>query len=77
MLIHLLSQPDDGPVSIGPDVKPADREFLKATCAATVLLYQISFMSAFDAKRAAEGFEAITRDAVRNIYGICDEELPT
>ena len=76
MLVHLMRLPGDGKVSTDT-VSSTDMEFLKATCAITVLMYQICYMAGFDAKRAVEGFEALTVDVKKKIYDICDEELPT
>jgi len=75
MLVRLLKQPGDGPVSI-VDLSDRDKEFLKATCTVTVLLYQICHMAGFSAADAVEGFAALTTNIDKTIYSICDEELP-
>jgi hypothetical protein len=76
MLIKLLQQPDDGPVDIS-GLDEGERDFLKATCTLTVLLYQICFMAKFEAELALQGYAALTVAVLPTIYAICDEELPS
>jgi hypothetical protein len=70
LLIELFRLPNDGPV-IGVDEFTEDqREFMKATCAATVLLYNICYTAGFDASEAKRGLKALELEKL--IDGICE-----
>jgi hypothetical protein len=69
MLIQLLTEPDDGPVSIGDDLSDRDLEFLKAASAANVLLYLICYTAGFDEAEAMRGIEAL--EIERHVKEIC------
>lgn len=75
MLRHLLKMPGDGKVE-ATGYTEAETEFMKATCAHVVMLYQICFMAGFDAANAMKGVEALTVETKKMVYEICDEELP-
>jgi hypothetical protein len=69
MLIALLSQPDDGPVDIS-GLSEVDARFLGASCAATVLLYNICYTADFDANEAMKGVAAL--EMARHVEEICE-----
>lgn len=69
MLIALLSQPNDGPVDIS-GLSEAEARFLEATCAVTVLLYNICHTAGFDADEAMKGVAAL--EIARHVEEICE-----
>jgi hypothetical protein len=70
MLVELFRQPDDGPI-IGIDEFSNDqREFMKTTCASTVMLYTICYIAGFDADEAKRGLKALELEKL--IDEICE-----
>jgi hypothetical protein len=68
MLVELFRQHDDGPIVI--DLNEREREFMKATSAATVLLYIICHAAQFDPERAKRGLAAMELNS--KIDDICE-----
>jgi hypothetical protein len=70
MLIKLLQRDGDGPVDI-PNFTESERNFMRTTCAHTVVLYTICFMADFDEARAKEGFASLAVNTDKMIEEIC------
>ena len=72
MLVELLRQAGDGPVMGVTELSVTEREFMMATCAATVLLYTICYTAAFDADEAKRGLKALQLEMEKHVDEICD-----
>jgi hypothetical protein len=70
MMIELFRLPDDGPVVGVDNLIDHEREFMKATCATTVLLYTLCHMAGLDAEEAKQGLKCLELE--KHINEICD-----
>jgi hypothetical protein len=71
MLVGLLAQPDDAPVTGIEQLRISDRLFLVCTCSMQMIEITSCAMASYDPDGAIEGLEALIVDARRRIIELC------
>jgi len=72
LLVGLLAEPDDEPVAGLADVKPAERLFAIATCAARMIEESICAQTNYRRQLAHAGLERLMVDMHEHIDQLCN-----